>query len=341
MTLPNSFLLNTGARIPAVGFGTWQAKPGEVEQAVEIALRAGYRHIDCASIYKNEREVGQGINDSGVARSDIFITGKLWNTKHSPEDVEDALNESLKDLDTEYLDLYLMHWPVYVSPHLFICECLTPKARAFKSGSVRFPIDADGVFQLEDIDPAVTYSAMEQLLKTGKVRAIGVSNFTQKRLEDLLSKTNIVPAVNQIEAHPYLQQPDLLHFCQRKGIQIAAYSPLGNNQTGEPRTVDDPQVAEIAARLEFDIGQLLYSWAVQRGTVVLPKSVTPTRITSNLRVTTIPEAEMSTLNGLERSKRYNWQSRWGYDIFQELGEQEIARIARESGPENLMKFSVQ
>ncbi len=112
MPLQNSFTLNTGARIPAVGFGTWQAKPGEVEKAVEIVLKAGYRHIDCAAIYKNEREVGQGIKNSGLARSDIFITGKLWNTKHSPKDVEAALDNSLKDLGTDYLDLFLMHWPV-------------------------------------------------------------------------------------------------------------------------------------------------------------------------------------------------------------------------------------
>ncbi len=181
---------------------------------------------------------------------------------------------------------------------------------------------------------------MEKLLGTGKVRAIGVSNFTRERLDDLLSKTSVVPSVNQIEAHPYLQQPDLLQFCQQKGIQIAAYSPLGNNQTGEPRTVDDPQVAEIATRLGLDIGQLLYSWGVQRGTVVLPKSVTPSRIASNLQVAELPEAEMSKLNELERSKRYNWQSRWGYDIFQELGEQEMSRVARETGPENLIKFAL-
>ena len=114
MCLPTHFELNTGANIPAVGFGTWQAKPGEVERAVEIALKAGYRHIDCAAIYRNEAEVGEGIRASGVPRKDIFITGKLWNTRHAPEDVEAALDKSLKDLDTDYLDLFLMHWPVWV-----------------------------------------------------------------------------------------------------------------------------------------------------------------------------------------------------------------------------------
>lgn len=194
------------------------------------------------------------------------------------------------------------------------------------------------MFELADIDPAVTYSAMEKLLDTGKVRAIGVSNFTKDRLDDLLSKTKITPAVNQIEAHPYLQQPDLFKYCSDKGIQIAAYSPLGNNQTGEARTVDDPLVAEIGKTLGLDIGQVLYSWGVQRGSVVLPKSVTPSRIESNLRIKELPQNEFEQLNSLEKNKRYNWQTRWGYDIFQELGEAKVKKVARETGRENLEKF---
>ena len=191
---------------------------------------------------------------------------------------------------------------------------------------------------MEDISPATTYAAMEKLLSTGKVRAIGVSNFTQAQLETLLSKTSVVPAVNQIEAHPYLQQRELLAFCQGKGIQVVAYSPLGNNQTGEPRTVDDPLVAELSVSTGMDKGQVLASWGIQRGTVVLPKSVTPSRIESNFRVKELPEEVFTALTGLERNKRYNWQTRWGYDIFGELGENEVKRIARESAPENIVKF---
>ncbi|KAM5350740.1 hypothetical protein ACJ41O_007245 [Fusarium nematophilum] len=292
MPLQTHFTLNTGAKIPAVGFGTWQAPPGQVEQAVEIALRSGYKHIDCAAIYRNEVEVGDGIRKSGVPR----IWGRTTLT------------------------------------------CFSCTGLAFKSGDNWFPIDKDGVFELADIDPAVTYSAMEKLLDTGKVKAIGVSNFTQQRLDDLLSKTKVVPAVNQIEAHPYLQQPALFDYCKSKGIQLAAYSPLGNNQTGEARTVDDPLVAELGSKLNLDIGQVLYSWGVQRGTVVLPKSVTPSRIESNLKVKELPEDAFGQLNALERNKRYNWQTRWGFDIFQELGEEEVKRVARETGPENLEKF---
>lgn len=211
---------------------------------------------------------------------------------------------------------------------------------AFKAGTNNFPIDADGVFQLEDIDPATTYAAMEKLLSKGKVRAIGVSNFTQAQIEALLSKTSVVPAVNQVEAHPYLQQPGLFAYCAGKGIQLAAYSPLGNNQTGEPRTVDDPLVATLSDGLGIDKGQLLASWGIQRGTVVLPKSVTPSRIASNLKVQELPADVFAALNGLERNKRFHWQARWGYDIFGELGEEEVKRIAREAGAENLVKFGV-
>lgn len=196
------------------------------------------------------------------------------------------------------------------------------------------------MFCLSEIDPAITYKAMEKLLATGKVKAIGVSNFNIRRLEDLLSKVEVVPAANQVEAHPYLQQPDLLRFCQDKGILLEAYSPLGNNQTGEPRTVDDRVVHEVAASIGIDAGALLASWGVQRGHVVLPKSVTPSRIKSNLEVKKIPTAELKKLNDLERHKRFNFPGRWGFDIFDEAGEEQVKQMAKEAGPENKTKFIV-
>ena len=197
-----------------------------------------------------------------------------------------------------------------------------------------------GVFDLVDIDPATTYKAMEKLLSTGKVRAIGVSNFTINRLEDLLSKTDVVPAVNQVEAHPYLQQPALFDFCKSNNILIEAYSPLGNNQTGEPRTVDDELVGVLGRRLGMDGGQLLATWGIQRGTVVLPKSVTPHRIKSNLQVKELPKDAFDELSALERHKRFNQQSRWGFDIFEELGDEKVREIAEGFAEENKEKFTV-
>lgn len=181
---------------------------------------------------------------------------------------------------------------------------------------------------------------MEKLLDTGKVRAIGVSNFNTSRLDSLLESVNVVPACNQVEAHPYLQQPELLRYCQEKNILLEAYSPLGNNQTGEPRTVDDAVVHQVAKDLDMDPGVVLGSWGVQRGTVVLPKSVTPSRIASNLKVRQLPPAAFDRLNALERHKRFNFPARWGFDIFGECGEDKVKEIALKSGPENLTKFTV-
>lgn len=214
------------------------------------------------------------------------------------------------------------------------------KYRAFKPGDKWFPLDDEGVFQLDDIDFVTTYKAMEKLLTTGKTKAIGVSNFNIRRLNELLPQVSVVPAVNQIEAHPYLSQKDLFQFCKDKNILIEAYSPLGNNQKGEPRTVDDPLVHEIGARLGLDPGAVLYSWGVQRGTVVLPKSVTPSRIASNLHVKALPEDVMAQLDGMEKHKRFNFPANWGYDIFDEAGEEAVKKAAREAAPTNKVKFTV-
>jgi L-glyceraldehyde reductase len=219
---------------------------------------------------------------------------------------------------------------------------LLTSTRAFKNTGKWFPLEEDGRFALADVDPAVIWAAMQKLVDSGKVRAIGVSNFTIKRLENLLAapSTKVIPAVNQVEAHPYLQQPDLFNFCKSKGIVVTAYSPLGNNQTGEPRTVDNPLVKQLGDKLGLDGGQLLASWGVQRGTVVLPKSVTPSRIKSNFQVSELPADVFEQLNGLERNKRFNWQTRWGVDIFQELGDAEAKKAAQDAAEENKTKFTV-
>lgn len=323
MAMNRSFTLNTGAQIPAVGFGTWQAAPKEVEKAVETALRAGYRHIDCAAIYRNETEVGAGIQRSGVPRKEIFITSKVWNTKHETfEEAEGALDKSLKDLGLEYVDLYLIHWPVQ-----------------FASGDRWFPLDSQGVFKASHTDVKRIWGFMERLLASGKTKAIGVSNFNVDRLKEVLAVCKVKPAVNQIEVHPYLQQPELMAFCKQEGILIEAYSPLGNNQTGEPKTVDDAEVHAVAKGLGMDPGQVLVSWGVQRGWVVLPKSVTEKRIIGNFQDQTLPGDAMRRLDALEKHKRFNFPARWGVDIFGERDESELKKIAKLSGEENKTKFN--
>lgn len=239
-TLP----LNTGAKIPAIGLGTWQSAPGEVKAAVSHALKAGYKHIDCAYVYGNEAEVGEGLAEafkSGVKREDIFITTKLWCTYHSR--VEECLDESLKALGVDYVDLYLMHWPVPMNP---------------KGNDPKFPKLADGSRDLDHSWSHIkTWQEMEKLVKTGKVKAIGVANYSKKFLEELLSQSGTTPAVNQIENHPYLPQQEILDLCKEKDIIVTAYSPFGS--TGSP-IFQEEGVQKVAKKHGVNAGTILLSY---------------------------------------------------------------------------------
>ena len=229
--------------------------------------------MDCAGGYGNESEVGAGIVASGVPRSEIFITSKLWNTKHNPEDVEAACRKTLKDLGVDYLDLYLIHWPV-----------------AFQRGDNMFPRNEDGTIKYDtEIHPTTTWLAMEKLVEKGLTKAIGLSNFNSEQVKDVLDKGTVKPVTNQVECHPYLGQAKLLAFCKERGITITAYSPLGSPdrpwaKPGDPSLLDDPKIKAIAAKHSKSSAQVLIRWQVQRGVIVIPKSVTPTRIEENANI---------------------------------------------------------
>jgi glycerol 2-dehydrogenase (NADP+) len=258
------FKLNTGAEIPALGLGTWQSQPGEVARAVSHAIKVGYRHIDAALCYGNENEVGQGIKeaiDAGIVkREDLFVTTKLWCSYHAR--VEEGLEQSLKDLGLEYVDLYLMHWPLAMN-HKGECGFFIP--RKFETltncptGNHNiFPKLADGSRDiLHNHSHVTTWKSMEKLVGTGKVRAIGVSNYSVKFLEELLPQATIVPAANQIENHPLLPQQEIVDFCIKAGIHITAYSPLGS--TGSPLFTAEPIVA-VANKRGVTPATVLLSW---------------------------------------------------------------------------------
>lgn len=281
-----TFTLNTGAKIPAIGLGTWQSDPGQVMKAVSHAIKVGYRHIDCAYCYGNESEVGQGIREglktTGLTRSDLFITTKLWCTYHTR--VEQNLDVSLQLLGLDYVDLYLMHWPVAMNPN---------------GNHEKFPKKEDGSRDLDPNTKAVdTYRNMERLLTTGKVKAIGVSNFSEPFLEQLLSRVDVVPAVNQIENHPLLPQQEIVDLCKERGILVEAYSPLGS--TGSP-LMQKQAVVKVAQELGSTPSTILLSYHIARGIIALPKSVTNSRIEDNLKVIELSPQQLATLQDISRT----------------------------------------
>ncbi|MCJ8729751.1 hypothetical protein PDJAM_G00110220 [Pangasius djambal] len=292
-------VLNTGRKMPLIGLGTWKSEPGKVKQAVIWALQAGYRHIDCAAIYGNESEIGEAFQEmlgpeKALKREDVFVTSKLWNTKHHPDDVEPALLKSLKDLKLEYLDLYLIHWPY-----------------GFQRGDIAFPRQEDGTLLYDDIDYKVTWAAMEKLVEKGLVRAIGLSNFNSRQINDLLSVANIKPTVLQVEGHPYLAQVELLAHCREKGLVMTAYSPLGSpdrawKRPDEPVLLEEPVIAALAKKYNKSHAQIIIRWQTQRGVVTIPKSVTESRIKENIQVFdfTLEPEEMDSVTALNRGWRY-------------------------------------
>ncbi|KAG9261677.1 alcohol dehydrogenase NADP(+) A-like [Astyanax mexicanus] len=293
-----NILLSNGQQMPVVGLGTWKSAPGQVKQAVLAALDCGYRHIDCASAYSNEHEVGQAIAErvgpgKPLRREDIFVTSKLWNTKHHPEDVETACRKTLSDLGLKYLDLYLIHWPM-----------------AFERGDELMPRRADGTIRYADTHYRDTWSAMEKLVDQGLVKSIGLSNFNTRQIDDILSFGKRKPVVNQVECHPYLTQSELLLHCQSRGLVLTAYSPLGSPDRpwaipGEPLLLDDPRLVSMADRYKKTTAQVILRWHVQRGLVCIPKSVTPSRIKQNIEVFDfkLSDEDMKKIEAFNRNER--------------------------------------
>lgn len=259
--------LNSGAVIPQVGLGVWQTPSGATTRsAVHAALAAGYRHVDTARIYGNEADVGAAVLDSGVPRKDVFVTTKLWNDDQGYDPALRAFDASLKRLGLEYVDLYLIHWPV----------------------------------EGKRLD---SWRALEKLFSEKRARSIGVSNFLEPHLEELLAKAKVVPAVNQIELHPFLQRRGARAACRKAGIAVEAYSPLTRGHR-----LDDPTVGEVARQVDRSPAQVLLRWGIQHELVVLPKSTRPERIAENgnLFDFALDDAAMKKLDALEEGHATGW-----------------------------------
>ncbi|MFM0222695.1 aldo/keto reductase [Paraburkholderia dipogonis] len=287
----NMVLNHGGGRMPALGFGTLIPDSATTTSATSDALEAGYRHFDCAERYRNEREVGEalriGLAAGGIAREDIFVTTKLWNSNHRRERVEPAFEASLERLGLDYLDLYLIHTPF-----------------AFQAGDEQDPRDENGdVIYDKDVTLLDTWRAMEDLVDHGRCRAIGLSDIGLNELRPLYESARIKPAVVQVEAHPYLPETELLEFCKEREIVFLAFAPLGHGI--RPGPLEDPVILQIAARIGKTPAQVLLAWAIQRGGALLTTPKTAARARENFDITALPADAFDEINRIETRQRYN------------------------------------
>lgn len=264
-TVP-TIALNDSHEIPQLGFGVFQIPPEETANAVATALEAGYRHIDTAEMYRNERGVGDAIRASGLSRDEIYVTSKLSNACHHPDDARKAFDHTLEALGSDHVDLFLVHWPL---PTLY------------------------------DGDYVSTWKVMEEFKQQGRARSIGVSNFQVPHLERLAQETDVTPAVNQIEIHPYFLNEEVRRYGEDHGIRTEAWSPIAQGAV-----LDDPVITEIAARLERTPAQVVLRWHIQRGSIVFPKSTTPSRIEENFELFdfALDDGEMEAIAALDKGE---------------------------------------
>jgi diketogulonate reductase-like aldo/keto reductase len=272
-------LAHGGGAIPAVGFGTLIPDHAETTRAVKTALDVGFRHFDCAERYLNEEAVGDALHETfeagSVRREDVFVTTKLWNTNHRPERVRPAFEASLRRLQIDYADAYLIHTPY-----------------AFRPGDDQDPRDENGQPIYDDgVTLAETWQALERLVDDGHCRSIGLSDITLDKLQEIVGIARIKPAIVQVESHPYLPEWELLSFCKEHGIVLLAFAPLGHSS--KPNLLEDPVLTAIADRTQMTSAQVALSWAVQRGTAFLTTSTKPERIQANFAISTLPEDAMS------------------------------------------------
>jgi len=293
-----------GDQMPALGLGTWQSQPNEVYEAVLSAIQLGYRHFDCAHIYQNEKEIGDAFQkafaEGLVTREELWITSKLWNDSHAPADVLPALQLTLKNLQVDYLDLYLVHWPV-----------------SLKKG-VDFPTKKEDFLSFTESPLTATWTAMEQLVKQALTRHIGVSNFKINKLEEILAAAKVRPEVNQVELHPFLQQEALTSFCEKNRIFLTAYGPLGaayrvdKGEVTNPILLESKTIKKIADKHKATSAQIVLSWGMERGTAVIPKSVNPQRLRENHEsiFVKLDEEDMEQIGFLEGPYRYTSGPAW-------------------------------
>jgi len=296
---------SNGEQMPIVGLGTWKSAPGEVYAAVREAIRIGYRHIDCALVYGNEAEIGNALRDAmaedQVTRDELWITSKLWNNFHGRDNVGAGLRKSLQSLGLAYLDLYLIHWPIPLKP------------------SATFPVSGADFLRPAEAPIQSTWQGMEAAVTAGLARHIGLSNFSARKLRDIIDQCQIKPEVDQVEMHPLLQQPELVEFCAAREIHVTAWAPLGSadrpasvKASNAPVLLDNPVIRSIAQGRGCTPAQLLIAWHVNRGISTIPKSVTPSRLRENFAAAEVvlSQADMARIAALDQNYRLIDGSMW-------------------------------